>query len=65
MADGTVPPAAVSAGSQAFWCSLYAAGIIGMLVLYGILQERIMTEPYGDEDFTVSVFLVFCNRIAA
>merc|ERR1719450_103312 len=24
-----------------------------------------MTEPYGDEDFTWSVFLVFCNRIAA
>mmetsp|Transcript_39709 Transcript_39709/g.86560 ORF Transcript_39709/g.86560 Transcript_39709/m.86560 type:complete len:380 (+) Transcript_39709:73-1212(+) len=61
----TVPPAVQTAGSQAFWCCLYAAGIIGMLVLYGILQERIMTEPYGDEDFTVSVFLVFCNRVAA
>jgi len=56
---------AQSAASQAFWCSFYGAGIIGMLVLYGILQERIMTEPYGSEDFTYSVFLVFCNRIAA
>ena len=25
-----------------------AAGIIGTLVCYGILQERIMTRPYGE-----------------
>jgi len=38
-----------------------------MLVIYGILQERIMTAPYGDPPlrFTDSVFLVFCNRFVA
>mmetsp|Transcript_39135 Transcript_39135/g.87906 ORF Transcript_39135/g.87906 Transcript_39135/m.87906 type:complete len:360 (-) Transcript_39135:79-1158(-) len=62
---GTSAPGAVTAFSQAFWCSFYAAGIIGMLVLYGLLQERIMTQPYGGEDFSYSVFLVFCNRVYA
>mmetsp|Transcript_113288 Transcript_113288/g.331114 ORF Transcript_113288/g.331114 Transcript_113288/m.331114 type:complete len:377 (-) Transcript_113288:61-1191(-) len=47
------------------WCVFYASGIIGMLVIYGVLQERIMTIPYGNETFSFSVFLVFCNRIAA
>jgi adenosine 3'-phospho 5'-phosphosulfate transporter B2 len=32
---------------------------------YGILQERIMSEPYGDEMFHLSIFLVFINRVAA
>jgi len=36
-----------------------------MLVVYGVLQERIMTVPYGDDTFTFSVFLIFCNRVAA
>lgn len=40
-------------------------GIIGSLLVYGLLQERIMTVPYGTEMFTVSVFLVFCNRLVA
>eukprot|EP00002_Diphylleia_rotans_P019794 TRINITY_DN3823_c0_g1_i1.p1 TRINITY_DN3823_c0_g1~~TRINITY_DN3823_c0_g1_i1.p1 ORF type:complete len:373 (-),score=92.55 TRINITY_DN3823_c0_g1_i1:386-1504(-) len=43
-------------------------GIIGSLMLYGILQERIMTTPYGDENperFRYSVFLVLNNRMAA
>jgi len=51
--------------ASVLWCSFYAAGIIGMLVLYGLLQERIMTIPYGAELFSFSVFLVFCNRVAA
>mmetsp|Transcript_39708 Transcript_39708/g.86559 ORF Transcript_39708/g.86559 Transcript_39708/m.86559 type:complete len:352 (+) Transcript_39708:66-1121(+) len=51
--------------SQARWCAFYACGIIGMLVIYGMLQERIMTKPYNGELFGYSVFLVFCNRIAA
>jgi len=50
---------------DAFWCIFYGAGIIGSLVVYGLLQERIMTVPYGGELFTVSVFLVFCNRFIA
>uniref|UniRef100_A0A7S2FI24 Sugar phosphate transporter domain-containing protein n=1 Tax=Alexandrium andersonii TaxID=327968 RepID=A0A7S2FI24_9DINO len=51
--------------STALWCVFYASGIIGMLVVYGVLQERIMTIPYGGESFSFSVFLVFCNRVAA
>eukprot|EP00413_Alexandrium_margalefii_P040022 CAMPEP_0204603650 /NCGR_PEP_ID=MMETSP0661-20131031/57392_1 /ASSEMBLY_ACC=CAM_ASM_000606 /TAXON_ID=109239 /ORGANISM="Alexandrium margalefi, Strain AMGDE01CS-322" /LENGTH=369 /DNA_ID=CAMNT_0051614731 /DNA_START=90 /DNA_END=1199 /DNA_ORIENTATION=+ len=47
------------------WCLFYAGGIIGTLALYGILQERIMQSPYGNETFTYSVFLVFLNRIVA
>uniref|UniRef100_A0A7S4W7X3 Sugar phosphate transporter domain-containing protein n=1 Tax=Alexandrium monilatum TaxID=311494 RepID=A0A7S4W7X3_9DINO len=47
-------------------CCLYGAGIIGMLGAYGVIQERIMSEPYGESDFfRVSVFLVLCNRIVA
>jgi adenosine 3'-phospho 5'-phosphosulfate transporter B2 len=55
--------------NMAFWCVAYGAGIIGTLVVYGLLQERIMTIPYGGtlaqggELFTVSAFLVLCNRV--
>jgi len=39
-------------------------GIVGSLIVYGILQERVMTQPYGDEDelFTQTIFLVLNNR---
>jgi adenosine 3'-phospho 5'-phosphosulfate transporter B2 len=48
------------------WCVFYGAGIIGTLVLYGLLQERIMAQPYsGGEFFKYSLFLVLCNRIVA
>jgi len=50
---------------DAFWCSVYGAGIIGSLVVYGLLQEGIMTVEYDGELFSYSVFLVFCNRLAA
>jgi adenosine 3'-phospho 5'-phosphosulfate transporter B2 len=48
-------------------CVFYASGIIGSLVVYGILQERIMSMPYGKPPmmFTDSVFLVFMNRFVA
>lgn len=42
------------------WC---ISGVIGCLVAYGILQERIMQEPFGGEAFSYSLFLVLCNRI--
>jgi adenosine 3'-phospho 5'-phosphosulfate transporter B2 len=51
--------------SSALWCGFYGLGIIGALCIYGLLQERIMTVPYGGELFKISVFLVFCNRLAA
>lgn len=41
-------------------------GVVGSLLVYGILQERIMTRPYGEgedaEYFKFSVFLVMNNR---
>uniref|UniRef100_A0A7S4SPT2 Sugar phosphate transporter domain-containing protein n=1 Tax=Alexandrium monilatum TaxID=311494 RepID=A0A7S4SPT2_9DINO len=55
----------MSPAAQVCWCCFYAAGLIGMLALYGVLQERIMTMPYGGVVFGYSVFLVFCNRLAA
>ncbi|KZV53573.1 UDP-galactose/UDP-glucose transporter 5B-like [Dorcoceras hygrometricum] len=41
------------------------AGIMSTLVIYGVLQEKIMRVPYGPnkEYFKYSLFLVFCNRI--
>lgn len=56
-----------SAAESIAWCSFYGAGIIGMLVIYGILQERIMAVPYGEPPayFKDSVFLVFMNRSVA
>jgi len=52
---------------SAAWCIFYGAGIIGALIVYGLLQERIMSLPYGDPPvlFTDSVALVFCNRLVA
>eukprot|EP01100_Stratorugosa_tubuloviscum_P012305 TRINITY_DN57_c0_g2_i2.p1 TRINITY_DN57_c0_g2~~TRINITY_DN57_c0_g2_i2.p1 ORF type:complete len:358 (-),score=132.58 TRINITY_DN57_c0_g2_i2:211-1284(-) len=46
---------------------LCVAGIMGSLVLYGLLQERIMTQPYGEngELFKSSAYLVFNNRVIA
>ncbi|XP_077244839.1 UDP-galactose/UDP-glucose transporter 5B-like [Tasmannia lanceolata] len=40
-------------------------GIMSTLVIYGVLQEKIMRVPYGEdkEFFKYSLFLVFCNRI--
>jgi adenosine 3'-phospho 5'-phosphosulfate transporter B2 len=50
---------------QAGWCVFYAAGIILALLVYGLLQERVITLSYGGELFTYSVFLVFVNRVFA
>jgi adenosine 3'-phospho 5'-phosphosulfate transporter B2 len=53
---------------QCCWCLFYGAGIIGTLVVYGILQEKIMTVTYGGPNgqlFEYSVFLIFINRVAA
>mmetsp|Transcript_19791 Transcript_19791/g.43256 ORF Transcript_19791/g.43256 Transcript_19791/m.43256 type:complete len:341 (-) Transcript_19791:75-1097(-) len=61
------PVDAGSAKTSSAWCLFYSVGIIFMLVVYGLLQERIMSVPYGSagEMFTDSVFLVLCNRIVA
>jgi adenosine 3'-phospho 5'-phosphosulfate transporter B2 len=46
-------------------CAGFGLGIIIMLGLYGVIQERIMSIPYDGEFFQVSIFLVLCNRIFA
>jgi len=57
--------AARSPTQQIMWGGFYAGGLIGMLLIYGLLQERVMQRPYDGEVFQFSVFLVFLNRIAA
>lgn len=42
---------------------VYGGGIIAFLAIYGVLQERIMSYPYGHDMFTFSVFLVMLNRL--
>ncbi|XP_042411715.1 UDP-galactose/UDP-glucose transporter 5B-like isoform X2 [Zingiber officinale] len=50
---------------RAFKCAIAVVGIMSTLLIYGILQEKIMRVPYGvnKEYFRYSLFLVFCNRI--
>ncbi|KAL0681668.1 hypothetical protein Bca4012_048515 [Brassica carinata] len=48
------------------WKGVFAvSGIMSTLVVYGVLQEKIMRVPYGlnKEFFKYSLFLVFCNRL--
>jgi len=53
---------------KSFMC---AGGIMLSLVVYGLLQERIMTQPYGKDEngidvyFKNSAYLVLNNRIVA
>ncbi|GJW01532.1 UDP-galactose/UDP-glucose transporter 5B-like protein [Tanacetum coccineum] len=51
--------------NKLFKGSFAVAGIMSTLVIYGLLQEKIMRVPYGSnhEFFRHSLFLVFCNRI--
>eukprot|EP00899_Mesostigma_viride_P022885 jgi/Mesvir1/3781/Mv08188-RA.1 len=51
--------------SDIFKICCCTAGIVGCLMCYGVLQERIMTRPYGTEGamFKYSLFLVLCNRL--
>jgi len=46
-------------------CAGCGLGIIIMLGFYGVIQERVMSVPYGGELFKASIFLVLCNRIVA
>uniref|UniRef100_A0A7S2P1A7 EamA domain-containing protein n=1 Tax=Zooxanthella nutricula TaxID=1333877 RepID=A0A7S2P1A7_9DINO len=48
-------------GSQILWCGFFASSMIGMLLMYGLLQERIMQRPYSGGDVfsaTQSVFFL-------
>lgn len=55
--------------NDALHLAFCVVGVVGSLLLYGVLQERIMTIPYGvgpdAEVFKYSLFLVFCNRVVA
>jgi hypothetical protein len=44
-----------------------SGGILLAFIMYGLLQERIMTQPYGEEGiyFKSSAYLVLNNRIVA
>lgn len=44
--------------------ALCVVGIVGSLLCYGVLQERVMTRPFGEDEerFTYSVFIVLHNR---
>ncbi|KIZ01972.1 hypothetical protein MNEG_5989 [Monoraphidium neglectum] len=54
-------------GGDAARLALCIFGVVGSLLVYGVLQERIMTLPFGvgerREVFTYSLFLVSCNRL--
>lgn len=54
------------AAKRAFWSVFFTIGITLSLVIYGLLQERIMSIPYGDagDMFDVAVSLVFWNRVS-
>ncbi|KQK07750.1 hypothetical protein BRADI_2g37440v3 [Brachypodium distachyon] len=76
MADEAALPVAAAAGREKErereerrrWlarCALAVVGIMSTLLVYGVLQEKLMRVPYGadKEFFKYSLFLVFCNRI--
>mmetsp|Transcript_49559 Transcript_49559/g.119265 ORF Transcript_49559/g.119265 Transcript_49559/m.119265 type:complete len:347 (-) Transcript_49559:23-1063(-) len=44
-------------------CLTYGCGVVGMLLLYGLWQERIMAYPYDGEYFAGSTVLVLYNRL--
>ncbi|PIN26297.1 UDP-galactose transporter related protein [Handroanthus impetiginosus] len=51
--------------NKLFKMAFAVTGIMSTLLIYGVLQEKIMRVPYGPnkEYFKYSLFLVFCNRI--
>ncbi|KAL3695127.1 hypothetical protein R1sor_008778 [Riccia sorocarpa] len=51
--------------SDAAKLSFCILGVMSTLVIYGLLQERIMRAPYGAEKefFRQSLFIVLCNRV--
>ncbi|OAY68479.1 UDP-galactose/UDP-glucose transporter 5B [Ananas comosus] len=59
------PPSVQLKENRMLKCAFAVIGIMSTLVIYGVLQEKIMRVPYGPnkEYFRYSLFLVFCNRI--
>jgi adenosine 3'-phospho 5'-phosphosulfate transporter B2 len=48
---------------KALKATIYVVGIIGSLLVYGLWQERIMDQAYGQDYFAISAFLVLFNRV--
>lgn len=50
--------------AKLLWCT---CGVVGTLMVYGVMQERIMKVPYGEgedkEHFRHSLFIVLFNRL--
>merc|ERR1712216_427139 len=59
------PSSVMESQTQMTRIAMCVVGVVGSLIVYGILQERIMTRPYGVESeyFKYSVFLVLSNRV--
>ena len=49
-------------GVKLAWC---VVGLQVSYLMWGVLQERIMTQKYDGDSFSNSQFLVFVNRILA
>ncbi|BDA48713.1 Adenosine 3'-phospho 5'-phosphosulfate transporter 1 [Coccomyxa sp. Obi] len=54
-----------SVGNGRMQIAMYAGGIVSSLMVYSVLQERIMTRPFGEDGdtFKFSLFIVLCNRL--
>eukprot|EP00898_Chlorokybus_atmophyticus_P003425 jgi/Chlat1/4083/Chrsp26S08854 len=50
---------------ELFVACVLQLGLIGSLAVWALMQERIMTKPYGEEQdrFQYSLFLTLCNRL--
>ena len=63
----------VEGESKAEWSTLYKAlnlswctlGLLGSYLLWGVLQEKIVTTEYAAGRFQSTIFLVVCNRALA
>mmetsp|Transcript_45272 Transcript_45272/g.105035 ORF Transcript_45272/g.105035 Transcript_45272/m.105035 type:complete len:440 (+) Transcript_45272:42-1361(+) len=56
-------PYRMESTASAVDCSLRGFGVIVVLAMHGLLQERIMTTTYNGDYFRSALFLVLCNRV--
>ena len=43
--------------------AMYVCGLLVSFLVWGVLQERLLTKPYAGDYFTSSYGLVFLNRL--
>mmetsp|Transcript_20188 Transcript_20188/g.77300 ORF Transcript_20188/g.77300 Transcript_20188/m.77300 type:complete len:340 (+) Transcript_20188:74-1093(+) len=67
MADAVDKPVKAEPGNQSLAMAITGGSMIMFFLVYAVLQERIMTMPWGDdgEMFTYSAYLVLSNRVVA